>query len=247
MLAVLSPAKNQRTAGPPGIPLTVPAFEQETRRLAAQLRELAPFELESVLEVGPEIALRAFGYYQEFRWGAPGTAALLAYHGLAYQHLHAEDFTPEEFAFAQDHLRICSALYGLLRPADAILPYRLALQCRLRVDGQSLYAFWGDRICRALFAGGETVVNLASGEYGRTVTRFRRPGDRLITCEFCVMRRGRRITLATGAKMARGEMARYIVKNRLEEPEALQHFAWDGYAFVPALSNAERYVFLQST
>ncbi len=245
MLAVLSPAKNQRVAGSPGIPLTEPAFKRETCQLAALLREFAPFELESVLEVNPEIAMRAFGYYQDFRWGKPGTAALLAYHGLAYQHLRAEEFTPDEFAYAQEHLRICSALYGLLRPADAIQPYRLALQCRLRVEGKNLYAFWGERLCRALFAQGEPVVNLASGEYGRTITRFTKPGDRLVTCEFCVMRRGKRITLATGAKMARGEMARYIVKNRINEPEALRAFEWDGYTWVPELSSESRYVFLQ--
>ena len=245
MIAFLSPAKNMRPAPAPGVSLTRPVFQREADRLASLLRKYSPWELESLLQINPSLAMKAAGYYQDFA-EAPASAALSAYYGLAFQHLDAASLTPEDYAWAGEHLRILSALYGVLRPADGIRPYRLELQSRLRVEGQSLYAFWGERIARELFKTGEPVIHLASGEYARAVLPHRRPGDICITCEFSILRRGKRTTLATGAKMARGEMARFLVKNRLERPTDLQAFEWDGYAFAPALSDETRYVFLLS-
>ena len=245
MIAFLSPAKNMRPAPAPGVSLTRPVFQREADRLASLLRKYSPWELESLLQINPSLAMKAAGYYQDFA-EAPATAALSAYYGLAFQHLDAASLTPEDYAWAGEHLRILSALYGVLRPADGIRPYRLELQSRLRVEGQSLYAFWGERIARELFKTGEPVIHLASGEYARAVLPHRRPGDICITCEFSTLRRGRRVTLATGAKMARGEMARFLIKNRLERPANLRAFEWEGYAFAPALSDETRYVFLQT-
>jgi len=223
----------------------MPAYREETQRLAELLKAFSPWQLESLMKISPDLALRAHMDFQNFHWDNPGSPALLSYHGLAYQNLSARDFTLEDFAFAQNHLRILSAFYGLLRPTDALQPYRLELGCRWKVDGKSLYHFWGDKLCRDLFAPGEPVINLASGEYSKAVIPHLRPGDRMITCDFLVNRRGRLTCLATGAKMARGQMARFLIKNRLRDPEQLQAFDWEDYAFVPALSTESKYVFVQ--
>lgn len=203
MIAFLSPAKNMRPAPAPGVPLTRPVFQREADRLAALLRGYSPWELESLLQINPSLAMKAAGYYQDFA-EAPASAALSAYYGLAFQHLDAASLTPEDYAWAGEHLRILSALYGVLRPADGIRPYRLEFQSRLRVEGQSLYAFWGERIARELFKTGEPVIHLASGEYARAVLPHRRPGDICITCEFSILRRGKRTTLATGRQNGEG-------------------------------------------
>ena len=137
MIAFLSPAKNMRPAPAPGVPLTRPVFQREADRLAALLRGYSPWELESLLQINPSLAMKAAGYYQDFA-EAPASAALSAYYGLAFQHLDAASLTPEDYAWAGEHLRILSALYGVLRPADGIRPYRLEFQSRLRVEGQSL-------------------------------------------------------------------------------------------------------------
>lgn len=244
MIAILSPAKNIRFAARPDLALTVPMFREQTETLLEQLRGYQPYELESLLKVNPKIALRAFQDFQDFQFGK-GSAAILSYYGLAYQNLNASDFSLEDFSFASKHLRILSAFYGLLRPMDAISPYRLELQSKVKVQGKSLYAFWQDRLCSALFSEDPFVINLASGEYAKAIFPYLRPGNQWISCDFVTLRRGRRITLATEAKMARGQMARAIVKNRWNQPQDLRQFYWEGYEFCEELSSGQRFVFFR--
>ncbi|MFQ8601324.1 MAG: peroxide stress protein YaaA [Oscillospiraceae bacterium] len=245
MLAILSPAKNMRCAARPGLCVRPPRFASETARLANVLKSYAAWELESLLRVNPGLALRAFTDFQDFDLRAPGTPALTSYFGLAFTHLGAQDFNAADMAFADGHLRILSALYGSLRPSDGIQPYRLEMQSRLKIDGKNLYGFWGDKLYRDLFKNREPVVCLASNEYAKAVTPFLRAGDRLITCTFLTPKRGRLVTLATAAKMARGGMARFIVQNRVEEPEALRQFEGAGFVFSRSLSSGDRYVYVQ--
>ena len=124
MIAIVSPAKNMRTAGLKGLELTRPALLEKTRRLLPMLRALEPWELESRLKINPQLAMKAFSDFQEFESPGGESPALLSYHGLAYQNLEAESLGLEDFAFAGGSLRILSAFYGVLRPGDAIKPYR---------------------------------------------------------------------------------------------------------------------------
>jgi cytoplasmic iron level regulating protein YaaA (DUF328/UPF0246 family) len=245
MITVLSPAKRLQPVPQPPLAATRPRYLAEAAELAGQLRTLAPWQLESALRVNPALALDAFAAYQAFDPDTPGAPALLAYRGLAYQSMAPQDFTPEELRFAQDHLRLLSALYGALRPLDGILPHRLELVSRLRVDGKSLYGYWGDTVCRDLVREDGVLLNLASGEYARLLLPHLRPGERCITCDFLIPRRGRLVCLPTLAKMARGRMARYLIQNRIDRPEGARSFAWEGFAFAEVLSGPERYVFVQ--
>jgi cytoplasmic iron level regulating protein YaaA (DUF328/UPF0246 family) len=242
----LAPAKNMRPApAAAGRPLQRPRFQREADRLAEDLRRYSAWELEGLLRVNSSIAWRAFSDYQSFSSAGPGSPALLAYSGLAYTHLAPDSFTPEDLAFAENRLFILSALYGLLGPSDEIFPHRLELQIPYRYQGQTLYQFWGEKPCRALFSGGETVVNLASAEYARLILPFLQRGERLIQCVFCEYRGRRRVTLPTFAKMARGAMARFIIRRRLTDARQLWDFQAFGYAFVPGFSDEERYVFVR--
>lgn len=246
MILILAPAKNMAyPKQDPGTPLSRPVFSREAVLLAGELRKLAPWQLETVLAVNSQLALKAFEAYQRF--GFPDereTAALLAYQGLQYQHIAAGDFTPEDFAVAQERIRIVSALYGVLRPLDGIFPYRLEMQCTFPFQGKRLYRFWGGKLWEALAKAepGCQIVNLASQEYAKAILPYA-PPERVVTCDFLVPKRGRLFCVATTAKMARGEMARMAVKKRLTQPEELQAFQWNGFRFQSKLSSGARYVF----
>lgn len=245
MIALLSPAKNMQQGFPDwmGSQITQPQFMEQTNLLYQTLRALAPWELESWFRINPQLAMKAACNYQDFDSGAQGTPAIFAYSGLAYTNLHAQDFDLDEILFAQDHLRILSAFYGILRPCDGILPYRLEMACKLKFEGKSLYQFWGDRLYKALFSLEEPVINLASKEYAKVITPYLHRGNKWITCDFVTYRKGKYTTLATEAKMARGQMVRYLIQNRLTQPEQLKKFDWNGYQFVPDQSSVDRYVF----
>lgn len=245
MVVILSPAKNMTVSRLEGVPLSRPRFLERTEELARELKTLSPWQLESLMGINPQLALGAFEGFQEFSPEGEGSPALLAYHGLQYQNMGPGDFTPEEWAFAQKRVRILSAFYGVLKPLDGIQPYRLEFQCRFRPGGKTLYAYWGDTLYRELFSAGEPVMDLASKEYSKGVSKYLKPGDRMIVCDFLVRRKGRLTTLATYAKMARGQMVRWMVQQRVDRPEGLQEFTWEGYRFQPTLSSGERYVFVR--
>ena len=245
MKVFLSPAKNMREM--PAVPADVPAaaaphYLYKTEGLAASLRDKAPYELESILQTSPQIALRAAALYQDWT-NEGGVPAVYAYDGLAYKYLEAETLTAADLKFAQDHLRLFSAFYGPLRPLDAIQPYRLELAHKL--DGKSLYDFWGRAFYDDLFAEGDGVaVNLASNEYSKAVRPYLLPADRMVTCEFLTYRKGKLRCLATVAKMARGRMARYIIENRIEAPEQLTFFDWNGFQYEQSLSDNNTLAFI---
>lgn len=245
MIAFLSPARNMDVLPGCGYEPREPLFLERTAELAGLLRECEAWQFESLLDVSPALALEVFARYQDFDSARLGTPALLSYRGLAYQHLNAKSFTPEQMAYAQDHLRVLSAFYGVLRPLDGIQPYRLGMDRRLKVGGQTLYQFWGDTVYKALFSTGELVVNLASAEYSDMVTPHLRPGDRLLTCWFVRRRPGGKLrAFPSYSKMARGHMARYILENRVEDPEQLKAFDWNGYRYSEGNSSLNRYVFI---
>lgn len=242
MKCILSPAKNMKSAARGDLKPTVPRFLAQSRTLCAALRAKAPFELESLLGTSPALALRAASFFQDWT-DEGGHPAALAFDGLAYQYLETETLSKWELDWAQERLRLFSAFYGPLRPLDAIRPYRLELA--QTVDGQRLYDFWGDAFYQDVFADGEPVVNLASGEYSRAVRPFLQPRDRMVTCEFLTYRKGKLRCLPAIAKMARGRMARFIIQNQLEGPEQLPFFDWNDFRYEQSLSDNQRMTFIQ--
>ena len=155
-------------------------------------------------------------------------------------------FTGEELEYVQEHLRILSGFYGVLRPFDGVLPYRLEMQARLKTpEGKDLYEFWGDTLAAEVFGETDCVVNLASREYSQCLSRYVPSGARFITCVFGERKDGKIVEKGTMCKMARGEMVRYLAENRAEDPEQMRDFDRLQYRFSPADSDGHTYTFIR--
>jgi len=249
MLIVISPAKKIDMSPVQGIVPTRPAFRAEADDLAQVARGLDVGDLQKLMKISENLARLNADRFAEFGTMQQKPAAL-AFAGDTYQGLEAASLDPDEMAWAQDHVRILSGLYGLLRPLDAIEPYRLEMGSRLRTDrGRTLYDYWGDKIARALSAqaaeiGTDTLINCASQEYFGAVDRAAL-GMRVITPMFMEERGGEPKIVSFYAKRARGAMARFIIQNRLRDPAGLLDFDTGGYRHAPDLSAPERPVFLR--
>ena len=174
------------------------------------------------------------------------TPAVLAYEGIQYRYMAPGVFERGEYAFLQEHLRILSGFYGVLRPLDGVVPYRLEMQAKLSVDGcRDLYDFWGGRLAGELAAETDLILNLASREYSRAVEPHLGPGVRFLTCVFGERQGDKIVEKGTLCKMARGEMVRWMAEHEVKQADALKEFCRLGYRFSAQDSGAERYVFLK--
>ena len=254
MLMVISPAKTlDYTSTPVTRRFTQPEHLDQAQLLINQLRKLTPAQIAELMSLSDPLAgLNAARYAS---WQQPFTPenarqALLAFKGDVYTGLHAEDFSDADFDFAQQHLRMLSGLYGVLRPLDLMQPYRLEMGTKLaNARGKDLYAFWGERITgwlnQALAEQGDSVLlNLASNEYFSAVKR-KTLQARIIDTEFRDLKNGQYKIISFYAKKARGLMARYVIKNRIRDPQALQQFDLQGYRYCAEQSGVDKLVFLR--
>ena len=252
MLILLSPAKNlDWSPSPAGLPRTAPALGKDAAALAKVARKLSAGDLKRLMGISDKLADLNRARFQALDLAAPldeGKQAALAFNGDVYQGLDAKSLTADDLAFAQHHVRILSGLYGLLRPLDAIQPYRLEMGTRLATArGADLYAFWGARIAKALnadLAGHATpvIVNLASDEYASAVDR-KAHGAPMIAPRFLDVKDGKARPVFLFFKRARGLMARYAIQHRITDPEALKGFDLDGYRFDAAASDESSWTF----
>ena len=251
MLLVISPAKTLDFDTPASTAAhSQPRFLAHSELLMAVLRELSPPRLAELMSISPALADLNFG--RNLQWAPPfspanAKIAVQAFQGDVYQGLEAGRMSEEQLQFAQGHLRILSGLYGLLRPLDLIQPYRLEMGTRLaNPRGANLYQFWGDIITEALNrdldeAGGP-LVNLASEEYFKSV-RPRALAAPVITPVFKDLSGGRYKVVSFYAKRARGMMAAFAIRQRLQRAEGLKEFREAGYRFEPGQSDAAQWVF----
>ncbi len=253
MLVVISPAKRLDLSPVPGIAPTEPVFQAEANRLASHARQLTLTQLKSLMDLSDDLARLnrdRFRKFQEQSTPDNSKPAVLAFAGDTYQGLEAGSLDAETLDYAQDHLRILSGLYGVLRPLDAIQPYRLEMGSRLKTRrGSNLYDFWRDAPARALndaarAVGTDTLVNCASQEYFGAVD-LKVLKLRVIEPVFMEDRGGAPKIVSFFAKKARGSMARFIVERRVTDPEGLKDFDMGGYAFQPDMSEGDRWVFLR--
>lgn len=252
MIVLLSPSKTlDWESSPETFPYTTPVFLAEAARLVGRLRTFSTADIARLMKISDKLAaLNADRFAAWRRRHTPHNArpALLAFKGDVYTGLEAETFSDEDLAFAREHLRILSGLYGLLRPLDLIQPYRLEMGTRLpTARGRTLYDFWGDCITRAVNEAlsrqdKPALVNLASVEYFRAVNP-KKIAARVVTPVFKDFKNGRFKVISFYAKKARGRMAGYVVRRRVEDVEDLKNFDADGYRFDASLSGADRWVF----
>lgn len=248
MLALISPAKTLDYAPTPhAAKATRPAFLDETAILVERARKLRRKDLSELMGISANLADLSHQRFETFQIDeAPRGAksSVFAFKGDTYQGLDALTLDDGDLTFAQDHLRILSGLYGLLRPLDEIQPYRLEMGTKLKNKrGKDLYDFWGTALTEAVNdTGTDVVVNLASKEYFSAI-KPKALDARVITPVFKEVKGGKARILGLFAKRARGMMARYMLKNRLVDPEGLKGFDDGGYKFQPDLSDDDNLVF----
>lgn len=176
------------------------------------------------------------------------TPALLAYDGIQYTYMAPSVFEKGYFDYVQEHLRILSGFYGVLRPLDGVTPYRLEMQAKAAINGcRNLYDFWGDTLYSKVIHRDRVIVNLASKEYSKCIEKHLKPKDVFITIVFGELIGERVVTKGVYAKMARGEMVRYAAEIGAEYPEQLKSFSLSGYRFDMDRSTESEYVFIRST
>jgi hypothetical protein len=248
MIAVISPAKTlDYTRELPPLPVTAPRFAAEAEKIAAAAAKLSKKKLGGLMHISPRLAELNAERFRGFET-LPERPALYAFAGDVYAGFEVHSLDEEAVLFAQDHLRILSGLYGLLRPLDAIRPYRLEMGTRWAPRKGDLYAFWQDRIAKTLAddlgaQGDGVVVNLASKEYWTAAQRHLDPSVRVIEIDFREEGPDGLRFNTFAAKRARGMMARYICEHRLADPEALKAFGSDGYRYDAQGSDERRWRF----
>ncbi len=258
MLAVLSPAKKLDFAPPSlKLPATKPQLGKDLDELLGVTAKLKASDLKRLMKLSDSLAKLNFERFQSFepkpKLGQSAKQAALAFAGDTYVGLQAQDFDEADFEFAQTHVRILSGLYGLLRPLDLIQPYRLEMGTSLTTGrGKDLYGFWGDRIAKTInkeakkAAGksGPVLVNLASTEYFKAAHTGALTTP-IINCVFKEQRGNQAKVIGFSAKRARGMMARFIVKQRLLEPEGMKDFNETGYRYSKKDSSDSDWVFIR--
>jgi len=253
MIIVLSPAKSLDYETPAHIcKHTLPDFVDDAAELIGGLRQLSPQQIATLMSISDPLAQLNFQRYVD--WSptfsrSNAKQAVLAFNGDVYEGFAAKSLSAGDLDFAQNHVRVLSGLYGLLRPLDLLQPYRLEMGTKFpNARGKDLYAFWGERITAALNEqlqrqrGARVLVNCASTEYFKSV-RPRRLDARVVTPVFEDWKGGRYKIISFHAKRARGLMARFAVENRIDSPEQLKDFSAEGYAFDAAASNDATFVF----
>lgn len=223
-----------------------PIFLDRAEELMEYMRGMSLEEAQSIWKCNDRIADLNYRRFQEMDLRRNLSAAILSYEGIQYQYMAPGVFDRESLSYVQEHLRILSGFYGVLRPLDGVVPYRLEMQAGAGPGGcRDLYEFWADRIFLEVYRQTDTVLNLASREYSRCVEKYRKKGNRFVTCVFGEWNGRRVIQKGTQAKMARGEMVRYLAGIRAEKPEAAKAFTGLGYEYREELSSDTEYVFLK--
>jgi cytoplasmic iron level regulating protein YaaA (DUF328/UPF0246 family) len=252
MLLVISPAKTLDYETPvTTAEHTIPDYLDDAALLVKRARQYTVDDVMALMAVSEKIAQLNVERFK--KWRRPFTPkharqAMLAFKGDVYVGLDAFSMDDGDLAFAQQHLRILSGLYGVLRPLDLMLPYRLEMGRKIdTVRGKNLYEFWGNSITEGLndqFQGKENryLINLASNEYFKVIKPKLLQAE-VITPHFKDYKNGDYKVLGVYAKKARGMLSRYIIKHRIEEPEAIKQFSEDGYCFDAAMSSEYDWVF----
>jgi len=252
MLIVISPAKKLDYDTPSKTKkFTMPEYLDESAKLIKTLRNYSAMDLAELMNLSMNLAELNFDRYYQWKKNYGENEAkqcLLAFKGDVYAGMDAENFKAKDLDYAQSHLRILSGLYGLLRPLDLMMPYRLEMGTRLENErGKNLYEFWGEMITDGInkqlkSQKDDILINLASNEYFKSVKAKKIEG-RIITPQFKENKNGSYKMIGIYAKKARGLMTRFILLNRLKDPQDIKSFDYEGYQFNESLSKDNQWVF----
>lgn len=239
-----------------------PEFVEDADILREYMAGLSYGEAKALWKCNDSIAELNFERFHQMDLRRGLTPAIMAYEGIQYQYMAPAVMDEASLSYLQEHLRILSGFYGILKPMDGVVPYRLEMQAKFNPELQApccsekpagigaksfktLYQFWGRRLADALFRETDTIINLASKEYSKAVSSYLMPDIRFITCVFGEYKDGKIIEKGTFAKMARGEMVRFMAEQQAESPEEMKKFDRLGYRFAPEESDEKNYVFVK--
>ena len=224
----------------------LPAFLDKTQELLDYMQSLDYSQCKTIWKCNDKIAELNYRRFSKMNLEKSLTPAILSYEGIQYQYMAPQVFSERQWAYVKEHLRILSGLYGVLKPMDGVIPYRLEMQAKLRTgDAKDLYAFWSDRIYRELSKGEDFILNLASKEYSRAAEKYAGRETRFVTCIFGELLDGKVKVKGTMAKMARGEMVRWLSEKNITEPEKIKAFSGLSYGYDEGRSTENELVFLK--
>lgn len=247
MRIIISPAKQMRVDTDTFACTELPVFLEKTEVLKDWIRGLSYDDQKKLWACNDKIARQNAERFADMDLHRNLTPALLAYDGIQYTYMAPAVFEDGQFAYVQEHLRILSGFYGVVKPMDGVVPYRLEMQAKAAAAGhKDLYDFWGDALYREVMDDSRILINLASKEYSKCIGKYLQPEDRYITCIFGEPEGGKIVQKGVYAKMARGQMVRFLAGIRAEGPEQIRDFQWSGYHFDEARSSDTEYVFVRT-
>lgn len=247
MRIIISPAKQMRVDTDSFACTELPTFIEKTEVLKDWISGLSYEEQKTLWACNDKIAKQNAERFADMDLHRNLTPALLAYDGIQYIYMAPAVFEDVRFDYGQEHLRILSGFYGVVKPMDGVVPYRLEMQAKAAVAGyRNLYDFWGDDLYREVMDDSRVLINLASKEYSKCIEKYLQPEDRYITCVFGELEGGKVVQKGVYAKMARGEMVRFMAGIHVDEPEQIKTFNWSGYHFDESRSSDTEYVFIRT-
>lgn len=246
MKIIISPAKKMKVNTDTLEVRALPVYLHEAEYLRQYLSELSYEELKNLWKCNDQIAQINYERVQTMNLRMQLTPALLSYEGIQYQYMAPAVLEDGQWEYVQEHVCILSGFYGVVHPLDGVTPYRLEMQTKVNLPNvKNLYEYWGEKIYREVSADTEVIVNLASKEYSKCVEKYLTSEVRYITCVFGEYKGDKVIEKGTYAKMARGEMVRFLAERKAERPEEMKSFCRLGYRYSEKESTKDRYVFLK--
>lgn len=247
MKIILSPAKKMNVDTDSLNYMDLPEYLEQTEAILEWLWSRSHEQLKRLWGCNDKIAEQNFTRLEQMDIRRNLTPAILSYEGIAYQYMAPAVFEYEQLDYVQEHLRILSAFYGILKPMDGVVPYRLEMQAKASIGGcKDLYELWGGRLYNSARDTDGVIINLASKEYSKCVEKYLTDQDTYITCVFGEMVDSRVVQKGTYAKMARGEMVRFMAENKIENPMKIKEFDRLHYVYREDLSSDTEYVFIKS-
>lgn len=245
MKIIISPAKKMNVDTDTYIIKGLPKFLENTEEIKNYLQALSRAEQQKLWACNDQIAELNYERFKGMDLAHNLTPAVISYEGIQYQYMAPSVFSEDAWNYVEEHLRILSGFYGVLNPMDGVTPYRLEMQAKAKIAGaKDLYAYWGDKLYETVIDESRTILNLASKEYSKCIEKYLKPEDKFITCVFGEWKNGKVVQKATMAKMARGEMVRFMAENQIEDLEEIKKFDRMGFKFHEELSGESEYIFV---
>ena len=243
MKIIIAPAKKMRQDDDSIAYKGLPVFLEDTKTLMEWLQGQSYPELKKLWKCNDSIAELNFKRLQDMDLYKRLTPAILSYDGIAYKYMAPNVFENSSFSYVERNLRILSGFYGVLKPMDGVVPYRLEMEAKADIQGKNLYEFWGRKLYDEVIDDSRIIINLASKEYSRCIEKYLEPGDRFITVIFGNLEGDHIIQKGVYVKMARGQMVRLMADNNVRDPEEIKNFDVLGYKYNEDISDEDNYFF----